>query len=68
MKKKYFDFDPSKGYPAGKTIFYECTNCASEIPSIPDRSIWCSCRNLSIDVDAGRISVDNESNLRAFTI
>ena len=64
--KIFIDFDPKKGFPAQKGLFYECGICNDDIPALPDNSIACSCRNILIDVDAGRISVKDESKIRLF--
>ena len=63
-KRIYIDFDPSKGFPAGKSLYYECLRCGELIPSIPDNFASCECGNLRIDGDAGRVSASDESKLR----
>lgn len=35
MKRCYLEFDPLKGYPVGKNIYYECGICGDVIPSMP---------------------------------
>lgn len=65
-KRIYMPFDPAMGYPASKSIYYECGLCGDYIPSKPDRSIRCNCRNIVIDVDAGRVSVKNEEQFKVF--
>lgn len=59
-------FDPAKGYPASKSIFYECGLCGDYISSQPDISVRCKCRNIVIDADAGRVSVKNEEQFKVF--
>ena len=66
MAEKDVEFDPRQGFPAGKFLFYECGICGDTMPSMPDRTTACACRNVVIDVDAGRISVKDESKLRLF--
>lgn len=66
MKRKYLNFDPSKGYILGPNIFYECLRCGDVLPSQPEDGLGCSCRNIFIDVDAGRISVKDDSLLKIF--
>lgn len=63
---KYIEFDSASGYPSGSFVFYECIKCGGILPSLPDRGIGCSCRNIFIDVDAGRISIKDDSLLRIF--
>lgn len=67
MSRKYIQFDPTKGYPVGDNIFYECGECGGVIPSKPQDGIGCSCRNIFIDVDAGRVSIKDSSKFRVFT-
>ena len=64
--RRYIDFDPTKGYPAGKTLFYECLRCGTSIPSRPAASTGCPCSNLVIDIDYGRVSVDDHSLMRIY--
>jgi hypothetical protein len=65
-KKIYLNFEPAMGYPVSKSIFYECGLCGDYIPSQPDRSVRCKCRNIVIDADAGRVSVKNEEQFKVF--
>jgi hypothetical protein len=67
VEKKYLDFSPSKGYPAGPDLNYECTICGCVIPSIPDDNIGCDCGNVFIDIDAGRISIKNDKEVKLFS-
>jgi ribosomal protein S27E len=57
-------FNPSQGYPVGKDLFYECSDCGERVPSLPQESIQCSCGNIFIDADAGRMAVKDESKIR----
>jgi hypothetical protein len=66
MKKDYLVFDPRNGYPRGKDIFYECERCGDIIPSQPEDGIGCTCRNIFIDVDAGRVSVKEATKFSVF--
>ena len=66
MAKKYVNFNPAQGFPAGKTIFYECSLCNEVIQSIPVNAASCKCGNITVDSDAGRVSVKDESHLRVF--
>ena len=67
-KRKYHSFNAKLGYPAGSNLFYECTGCGEVMPSFPDDSIVCSCRNISIDIDYGRISIKNHDLVKVFSI
>jgi hypothetical protein len=67
LRRIYQPFDPAFGYPAASHIFYECLRCGDISPSRPDRSIYCKCRNLAIDIDYGRVSVEDHSLFKIFT-
>jgi hypothetical protein len=60
-------FDPAAGYPAGSTIRYRCGVCGDVLSSLPDRPTACSCRNVTIDPDAGRLAVKDHSAFEAFS-
>jgi len=66
--KTYISFDPSAGYPAGRTLFYECQSCGETIPSLPKESIGCRCRNILIDVDYGRVSIKDHQHVKLFSV
>ena len=53
---KHVPYDAKEGHPMGNSMFYECMVCHDVFPSLPDESIYCSCRNFHIDVDYGRIA------------
>ena len=61
-------FVPAEGYPAGRDIRYECLRCGGIVPSIPtyDEPWACTCRNVRVDADAGRVSVSDDETLRIF--
>lgn len=64
--RHYIEFDPREGYPTGRDLFYECGKCGVVIPSLPEDNIRCRCGNVTVDVDAGRFSVRDDSQLRLF--
>jgi len=66
-RKKYMSIDFSEGYPVGKNIYYECSECNEVIPSTPIDSLSCKCGNVSIDVDAGRISINDDNQVKIFS-
>ncbi len=66
--KNYRSFDPLKGYPADDRLFYECLQCGDIIPSIPKDSCRCSCRNIMIDIDYGRISIQDNNQIKLFSL
>ena len=61
-------FDPEQGYPAGDALFYECLNCGTIIPSLPPDSTTCYCRNISIDVGYGRLSIKEHAVARLLAV
>ncbi len=67
-EKDYIPFDNTlgKGYPTGKKLFYECVKCGDILPSLPKDCISCSCRNIRIDVFAGRLVVENHNFFKIF--
>ena len=54
--------------PASDDIFYQCLQCWDIVPSMPSDNLYCSCKNVSIDVDAGRAGARDESLLRVLPI
>ncbi len=58
------DCDPTSGHPAGYDLVYKCDRCGEVVPSLPDDSVSCSCRNVRLDRDAGRLSVDEPKRMR----
>ena len=64
--RKYINFKSSLGYPAGDNTFYVCTNCGDIFPSLPKENTICSCGNLCIDVDYGRVTVKKQNKLKIF--
>jgi hypothetical protein len=66
-KREYHSFDPSSGYPASKSLSYECLKCGDVVPSLPDDSVHCTCRNIMIDADYGRIKIQEPSKVKLFS-
>jgi hypothetical protein len=66
--RTYLPFSPNAGYPAGTDLFYECGRCGDVIPSMPADSTHCRCRNIMIDVDYGRVSIEDHNQVRLFTV
>ncbi len=66
MAKEYVAFDPKMtgGYPAARDLYYECGTCGELVPSLPADNAFCSCRNIIVDVEAGRISIKRHSDVR----
>jgi hypothetical protein len=67
-KRVYHSFDPNAGYPAGGNLYYECVTCGVVLPSSPSDSTLCSCGNIAIDVDYGRISIKDHAAARLFSL
>jgi hypothetical protein len=65
--RNYLVIDTAKGYPAGEAIRYECLICGVTLPSMPSHSVACKCRNVIIDVDAGRVAVKDLSKFKVYT-
>lgn len=60
------DVNQLSGYPAGNDIFYECGICGDSVPSKPRNAAACTCRNIIVDADSGRVSVKDKSKFRAY--
>ena len=67
-KKSYHSFNPATGYPAGSNLFYECQRCGVSIPSRPPDSTHCKCRNIMIDVDYGRIKIQDHTQVKLYSL
>lgn len=48
-------FDPASGYPRGDSIYFECTLCGDVVGSRAVDTTECSCGNLAVDPDTGRL-------------
>ena len=57
------NFDPKKGYHVGPHRFYECLRCDELLPSRPRTNTDCRCGNIQIDVDAGRLHIQDHSKV-----
>lgn len=66
VSRRYLTIQALFGYPAAADIFYECGNCGDAIPSRPANAAACTCRNIVVDADAGRVSVRDKSKFKAF--
>jgi hypothetical protein len=66
--EKYFSLEHSIGYPRDAAIWFECTACGGRLPSDPPTSVACKCRNIIVDVDAGRIAVKDRDSMRGLRI
>ncbi|WP_299490940.1 hypothetical protein [uncultured Shewanella sp.] len=67
-KKKYIDFEPNqrKGYPAGKSIFYECSICGDVVESRPEHFAECQCQNITVDTAGGRLTITYPEKFKIF--
>lgn len=68
VSREYTRFDPDEGYPAARDLFYECVKCGVVIPSLPTDNVRCRCGNVTVDLDAGRLSVRNDTELRLYRL
>ncbi len=66
--KTYVSVDPARGYPAGANLSYECGVCGDVLPSMPPHAVACKCRNVIVDVDAGRVSVKDPTKFKIFSV
>jgi len=56
-------FDPAISNPRGPGIQYQCEICGDRLDSCSEEAVACSCRNLVLDVDAGRISAKDPTRV-----
>lgn len=66
ISKEYLPSSIAKKFPAGPDIYYECLVCGENVSSMPKHSIACKCRNIIVDVDAGRLAVKNLESFEAY--
>ena len=67
MNRHYIPLEPRSGYPVQHGLFYECLRCGETISSVPSDSSHCKCRNIMIDTDYGRISIQDHSQVRLYS-
>jgi hypothetical protein len=67
QKRSYHNFNPANGYPAGSNLYYECLRCGEVVPSRPSDSTHCQCRNIMIDVDYGRVKIQDHNQVKLFS-
>ncbi len=67
-KKVYVSYDPSKGYPGGRNLYYECLICGDSISSLPKGNVECRCGNIVIDVDSDQLHMRNSNMVRAYKL
>ncbi len=62
--KYYVEFDPKTGFPRAPDLYYECQKCHTLLSSSPNDNTHCECFNIRIDVDAGRMAVEDHLLVR----
>ncbi|MGN6703130.1 MAG: hypothetical protein ACTHKB_09235 [Burkholderiaceae bacterium] len=68
MNRKYIEFNSSQGFPAGERIRYECEICGENVASMPQHAAACKCRNIIVDVDAGRVAVKDSLKMKVYEV
>jgi hypothetical protein len=68
MLQQYVAIDPTQGYPTGDNLYYECQLCHEAVPSLPKDKSHCECYNVRIDMDAGRIAVNDLTKVKLLQI
>jgi hypothetical protein len=63
----YIEADFLKGFPTRYDWFYECSICGDVLPSLPVDNGGCSCGNIFIDIDSGRLAVREPDKIRLFS-
>lgn len=59
-------FDPVRGYPANSRLVYVCLACNAMIPSLPEEYVACACGNICVDVDGGRMTVNDHASIALY--
>lgn len=61
MNEKFIEvkLTPETNALSGSEVYYKCLKCGDTVQSTPKNAARCSCRNINIDADAGRISIKN---------
>lgn len=67
-EKKYLPWNPTQYNPAGENLYYECAKCGDSTPSLAKTFFVCTCGNLAIDVDWGRLVVRDPGTARLFAL
>ena len=63
----YHQFDPAKGYPAAKNLYYECAVCGNVVLSMPGKQVSCKCRNVAVDA-SDHATVQNHDKVKIFSV
>ena len=61
---KYQKFNFKRGYPFTSNLFYECLECNELVHSTPRNGDACSCHNIRVDADAGRVAVRDDTKIK----
>jgi ribosomal protein S26 len=64
--RREIHFNPKRCWPSAEGLFYQCMRCGEVIPSKPAVCTGCRCRNIFIDVDAGRLAAEHEDAIKLF--
>jgi hypothetical protein len=56
-------YHPNRAGPRGEDIYYGCLICGAVLPSDAEHAVNCKCYNLGIDVDAGRLAIQDSSQV-----
>lgn len=67
-RKRYHKWTPEAGYPSAPNLFYECMRCGESVASRPPDSTHCKCRNIMIDIDYGRLKVQDSTQVRLYDL
>jgi hypothetical protein len=60
------EFAPARGYPSGEMLYYECGRCGDLVGSFGQDFDECSCGNIAVDAEAGRMAVRESTMVRMF--
>lgn len=67
LNRSYHSLSSEQKYPVGKNIFYECCKCGGIISSLPSKKTHCACRNISVAVIDGQVTIRNPVEAKIFS-
>lgn len=61
--RRYLKVEQRAGYPVGSKLFYKCSTCGDTLPSLPDTTVSCQCRNIEIGIHHMAVRQDEQARL-----
>ena len=64
--RNYLTLIPKQSIPTGPNLFLECGLCGSCVRLTMKQNTRCSCQNVRLDAEAGRIAIGDWNNVKLF--